>query len=232
MGASLTRSSLPGVFVKGVLSPYLFLLCMEYLGRLIDNKCASGDWVKLKASRGGPGFSHVFFADDLLLFAKANKRNCEAISDVLELFCNTSGQKVSKAKSRILFSPNVSDTMQQFIVTKLGFSSTLSLGKYLGFPIFSKGRYVSDFHFIIERIQSKLAGWKTRVLSPTGRLVLLKFAVNPIPDYLMQCAIIPAKVCNDVDKVCRDFLWGSTSEKRKLHLASWKKLTLPKILLV
>ncbi len=90
------------------LSPFLFLLCIEYLGWLIEQKCDDGEWTKVKASRGGPGFSHVFFVDDLLLFAKANTKNYEAISNVLEEFCAMSGQKVSKAKSRLFFSPNVS----------------------------------------------------------------------------------------------------------------------------
>ena len=44
----------------------------------------------------------------------------------------------------------------------------------------------------------------------------------------MQCVKIPAKVCNSVDKLCRDFLWGSTVEKRKIHFVSWKKVTMYK----
>jgi hypothetical protein len=71
---------------------------MEFLGGLIDKKCETGDWGKFKAFRGGPRFSHIFFADDLLLFAKTNMRNCEAIADVLDVFCSMSGEKVSLAK--------------------------------------------------------------------------------------------------------------------------------------
>ena len=53
------------------LSPYIFILCMEYLSSLINRKCDDGVWGRVKASRNGPGFSHIFFTDDLLLFAKA-----------------------------------------------------------------------------------------------------------------------------------------------------------------
>ena len=73
------------------ISPYIFILCMELLSSLINKKCEDGDWDKVKASRNGPGFSHMYFADDLLLFAKANQGNCEAISDVLEEFNFLSG---------------------------------------------------------------------------------------------------------------------------------------------
>ena len=75
------------------ISSYLFILCVEFLGGHIHSKCEEGSWSHLKASRGGPGFSHIFFADDLLLFAKANSKNCEAISEVLQNFCNLSGKK-------------------------------------------------------------------------------------------------------------------------------------------
>ena len=54
------------------ISPYIFILCMEFLSTLIHKKCEEGDWTRVKASRNGPGFSHIFFADDLLLFASTS----------------------------------------------------------------------------------------------------------------------------------------------------------------
>ena len=44
----------------------------------------------------------------------------------------------------------------------------------------------------------------------------------------MQCQALPIKVCDQVDKLIRDFLWGSTEEKRRIHLVCWDKVTLPK----
>ena len=58
----------------------------------------------VKALREGPAFSHLFFTDDLVLFAKADHVNCSAIQDVLDSFCATSGQTVSNTKSRVYFS--------------------------------------------------------------------------------------------------------------------------------
>lgn len=72
-------------------SPYLFLLCMEFLGAQIASKCDDKRWDKVRTSRSGPSFSHVFFADDLVLFAKEDYKNCEAIIDVLDNFCNLAG---------------------------------------------------------------------------------------------------------------------------------------------
>ena len=69
------------------LSPYLFILCMDFLGQLIEEKCNAKLWQPGKASQSGPAFSHLLFADDLIFFAKADGVNCSAIRDVLDEFC-------------------------------------------------------------------------------------------------------------------------------------------------
>ena len=81
------------------LSPYLFVLCLEYLSNLINTKVESKDWIGIKASKNGPVFSHLFFADDLIFFAEANENCCRTIMDVLNDFCMVSGQKVNFHKS-------------------------------------------------------------------------------------------------------------------------------------
>ena len=68
----------------------------------------NGEWTPLKASKGNLGFTHLLFADDIILFSKADVRGSEAILEVLDKFCRESGQKISHDKSRIYFSPNVS----------------------------------------------------------------------------------------------------------------------------
>ena len=83
------------------ISPYLFLLCKEFLGAQITSMCEDKRWDKVRASRSGPSFSHVFFANDLMLFAKVDYKNCEAIIEELDNFCNLAGQKVNITKSKI-----------------------------------------------------------------------------------------------------------------------------------
>ena len=41
----------------------------------------------------------------------------------------------------------------------------------------------------------------------------------------MQSALLPKGLCNKIDKMVRQFVWGSRLEKRKLHLLSWATMT-------
>ena len=82
---------------------YIFILCLEYLGFLIQDKTANNTWKPIKAFRSSPAFSHLFFADNLMLFGQANLKNSEAINEVQTIFCCLFGQRVSKEKSRVLF---------------------------------------------------------------------------------------------------------------------------------
>ena len=54
------------------LSSYLFILCMEFLGHLVEEKCRENLWQPVKVSQSGPAFSHLIFADDIVFFAKAD----------------------------------------------------------------------------------------------------------------------------------------------------------------
>ena len=100
------------------LSPYICILCMEYLGHLIEQKCVDGSWTPLKASKENLGFSHLLFADDIILFCKVYLAACEAILEVLEKFCAESGQKISSEKSCIYFSPNVNESLKEEVCDK------------------------------------------------------------------------------------------------------------------
>ena len=156
------------------LSPYLFILCIDWLGQLIEGMCAKNLWKPVKTQRNGPSFSHLFFIDDLVLFAKANYTSCTAIREVLEEFCEKPGQTVSEAKSRVYFFLNVDIDMRESLCDVLGFWSTPSLRKYLGIPIKHPRTSSHEFNFILDRMKLKLAGWKANLLSMASRAVLIQ----------------------------------------------------------
>ena len=124
------------------------------------------------------------------------------------------------SKSKVFFSPNVNPTLRQHLCGILGVSSTPNLGKYLGFPLISNGRSTRNFDFVVEKVQAKLSSWKAKLLSPAGRVILVQSVTSAIPAYYMQNIALPIRVCSKLDKLNRDFLWGSTDERKKMHMVS------------
>ena len=71
---------------------------MERLSHLITQEVKLGHWQAINLGKNGPPLSHLFFADDLVLFNKASVEQVLVIANVLKYFCDCSGQKLSKEK--------------------------------------------------------------------------------------------------------------------------------------
>ena len=50
-----------GIRQGAAISPYIFVLCMERLGHLINASVQSGQWKPVKLSKSGPSISPFFF---------------------------------------------------------------------------------------------------------------------------------------------------------------------------
>ena len=74
----------------------------------------------------------------------------------------------------------------------------------------------------------RLNGWKSRCLSLAGRVTLAKSALASMPSYVMQTVELPNSVCSRIDRICRNFIWGSNESNRKVHLINWNKICSPK----
>ena len=84
-----------------------------------------------------------------------------------------------------------------------------------------------DFDFIIQNIQSKLAGWQANLLSLAGRHILFQSSFSAVAEYVMQGALLPNRICQEIDRANCNFLWEYSSEKCKLHLVNWEVVTRP-----
>ncbi|KAK5844934.1 hypothetical protein PVK06_001081 [Gossypium arboreum] len=74
----------------------------------------------------------------------------------------------------------------------------------------------------MDNVRNRLNRWETRKLSLVGRLTLVKSVLLTIPNYFMTMARIPISICNEIKKLARGFLWGSTQSGRKPSLKNWE----------
>lgn len=65
------------------LSPYLFILCAEGLSTLFQVAQESGSFRGISASRGSPRISHLFFADDSIIFRDATTKHAMEVRRIL-----------------------------------------------------------------------------------------------------------------------------------------------------
>lgn len=204
------------------LSPYLFLLCSEGLSSLLKTEAERGKITGVKISRHGPALTHLFFADDSIIFCRANRREAETLMSLLKRYELALGQMVNVNKSSIFFSKNVRGDKAEDICRRLEIMQRVTQGKYLGLPmVITRSKEV--FGFIKNKVRKKLSNWKDKFLSPAGRELLLKSAA--LPTYSMSCFKISKKLYKEISGLMANFWWGKNKEKNNLHWVRWEVLT-------
>ena len=100
---------------------------------------------------------------------------------------------------------------------------------YLGAPLFLSRSPSKDFKFLQEKLELKLAGWKSRTLSWAGRSTLITSVAQAILSYTLSAFHIPTKNCDKLDSMTRRFWWKpKENEGRFIAWKQWDKLYRPK----
>ena len=165
------------------LSPYLFILCADGFSSLIKDVARNQVLSGISICRGFPMVSHLFFANDSLLFCKATNHECQKLVEILELYEAVSGQNVNMDKSFVFFSHNTPQERRSEVIGILGPMQDTRHNKYLGLPSIIGRSKTEVFAEVKERVGKKLARWKEKILSMGGNEVLIKAVAQAIPTY-------------------------------------------------
>ncbi|XP_050211979.1 uncharacterized protein LOC126662136 [Mercurialis annua] len=136
-----------------------------------------------KICREGPVINHLFFADDSILFAKANERECRYLKEVIRKYECASGQLVNFDKSEMMFSRGTPTHTRIMIGSIVEVREVAFFKKYLGVPTMIGRSRKPIFAFIRDRIHKRMDGWKENYLSKAGREVLINSIVQSIPTF-------------------------------------------------
>ena len=151
------------------LSPYLFLLCSKGLHRLIKQATEKGDIQGVSICHNGPKLTHLFFADDSLLFCRATTQECEKVMDILSSYEKVSGQKLNRDKTALFFSKSTANEVQKQIMETLGVNELKQYEDYLGLPAMVGRNKRASFDQLKQRIWKRLQGWEGKLLSPSWK---------------------------------------------------------------
>jgi hypothetical protein len=131
-----------------------------------------------------PGISHLLFADDTLLFFKANSEQALQVKDVIENFERGTGQLINGAKCSILFKDEELSDEQQQVTTILGVANAPFDGKYLGLPTPSGRMKGVRFQPLKERMCKRLNDFTEKNMSAAAKEVLIKSVAQALPKSL------------------------------------------------
>lgn len=187
------------------LSPYLFLIYAKAFSSLIHNAARSKELNGISICRGCPYISHLFFANDSLLFCKASSQECHTLIEILRKYEAASGQKINIDKSSIFFSHNTPQETKNEVLEFLGLMHGSCHSKYLGLPTIIGKSKSTIFAEIKEKVGEKLSGWKEKMLSIGGKEILIKAVTQAVPTYSMSCFLLPKGLCDDLEGIMRNF---------------------------
>ena len=92
---------------------------------------------------------------------------------------------------------------------------------YLGMPLGAKHKAVSIWNDVLEKLERRLALWKSQYLSLGGRVTLINSVLDSLPTYVMSLFPIPGKVVKAIDSLRRNFLWQGNKIEKNYNLVKW-----------
>ncbi|KAL0552328.1 hypothetical protein IC582_011437 [Cucumis melo] len=205
------------------LSPFLFVIAMDYLSRLLSHLEISGA-IKGVSLSSNCNISHILFADDILLFIEDNDFFLNNLRMALSLFERASGLKINLLKSALV-PMNVSETRAKECASFWGISCHSLPLSYLGVPLGGNPKSRLFWSNVEEKIQKKLNNWKYAQISKGGRLTLIKSTLSSLPIYQLSVFQAPSLTCKNIEKFWRNFLWKGNNRSEGSHLINWTKVT-------
>lgn len=77
------------------LSTFMFVIYLERLPMIVNKVVREKRWQTFDVCKGGPKIPFLLFADDLLLFTKANEKQATVAMEITKNFCEVSCQCIN-----------------------------------------------------------------------------------------------------------------------------------------
>ena len=77
--------------------------------------------------------------------------------------------------------------------------------------------------YLVEKFVVKVAGWKKKLFSQGGRLILIPHILSSIPLHVLAAMDPPKAVLKQFDKIIADFFWGES----EVGPRRWRDLCYP-----
>jgi hypothetical protein len=195
------------------MSPILFNIVVDMLAILIARAKDAGQVQGVIPHLIQDGLSILQYADDTVIFMSHDVEKAVNMKLLLSTFEQLSGLKINFHKSEVFCFGRAKDHeifySQLFgcVVGKYPF-------RYLGLPMHFRKLFNKDWKIIEQRIEKRLSGWKGKMLTSGGRLVLINSVLSSLPMFMMSFFELPKGVLQKIDCFRSRFFGRMTNIKR------------------
>ena len=135
------------------------------------------------ASARRPRISHLFFANDSLVFRRATVSEATEIQRILKVYELSSGQQLNCLKTSPYFSPNTDMGTKERVKSMFGAQVIKPHESYLGSPSLVGRSKNNTFAQLKQKVANKVLGWKEKLLTHVGKEILIKSVAQAMPAY-------------------------------------------------
>ena len=194
------------------LSPYIFILCAEILGKLIrKNQTLKGIIIN------GKEFRLSQYADDTQIFLDGTEKSLKETLSILNLYYKMSGLKINIEKTRAIWIGALSHSVEQLCRNqRLDWSQDPF--KVLGVTFTTEVFDIWDINSneIITKIENLCKQWAKRKLTLIGRITIIKsLALSKFTHLFLALPYPPEKLIKKLNTIFYTFLWNSGPDRIK-----------------
>lgn len=165
----------------------------------------------IELARKAPVISHLFFADDSLLFSRVNSIEANCILEIPHF------KWLKMDKFEASFSQNVLDEDKEIICSKMCVMTVTCHSKYLGLQVIFGRSKKEIFELYVDRVWKKVKGWKEKFVSRSRKQARIKAILQAILSYIMSCYILSEGVRYEIEALHDKFWCGPKDGNSKIH---------------
>ncbi|GJT92150.1 RNA-directed DNA polymerase, eukaryota, reverse transcriptase zinc-binding domain protein [Tanacetum coccineum] len=189
------------------MSPYLFAVVMEVFNLMVQRQICLDDRFKYHWGCRRIKLTHLCFVDDLLMLCHGDHISASILRRALDEFSKSSGLYPSMAKSTVFYG-NVPDSVKDDVNLAMPFREGVLPVRYLGVPLTAKKLSIADCLVLTEK--------------------LVAYVLSSLHVYWASMFILPVSVCNNIDKLLKNFVWSKTDSSKGIASVAWKDVCRPK----
>lgn len=174
------------------MSPLLFALVVEYFSRVLKCMSSIPDFTFYPLCKQLQ-LSHLIFANDLMIFCKANSSSVKRVMEALANFSDVYGLVANMEKSSI-FMAGIDDQTRDQLLDITQFTQGTFPIKYLGLPLSSKKWNKMECQQLVDKITSRITTVYSKKLSCAGRLQIIVAVLFSIHNFWGSAFILPQSI--------------------------------------